>query len=387
MNSLSAGYGVAMTGLDMVWIALGLLVGFAIGVLAFRGRRKEEAIARTLVPHRTREVLSAMQSGAVIVRRDRRAAFANAGAAALGIARLDGKLQSDVADLAEEAWDREEVVEREVVVRRGVLGSVTHVHVRVTPLGDELAFAVANDNTELRAAEQSRREFATNVSHELKTPVGALSLLAEAIEEGADDPEMVRDFARKIRKESRRLTKLIQEIIEISRLQGDDTVRDHQPVELESVTQEALEGARLNAEQRDITLAHAVNATPVVMGDHDLLVMAVRNLVDNAVAYSEEGAKVTVTVGETEGIASVSVIDRGMGIDKADQERIFERFYRTDPARSRSTGGTGLGLSIVKHIALQHAGKVELWSQPGVGSTFTLQFQSEHGTNEEGTDA
>ncbi|WP_083980000.1 sensor histidine kinase [Demequina salsinemoris] len=366
-----------MTGLDVVWMLLGLAVGFGIGVLSFRGRRKAEAMARTLVPHRTREVLSAMQSGAVIIRRDRRAAFANARAAAMGVARLDGKLQPDVADLAEEAWAHDEPREREVEVRRGVLGAVTHVHVRVTPLGDELAFAVANDNTELRAAEQSRREFATNVSHELKTPVGALSLLAEAIEEGADDTVMVRDFAGRIRKESRRLTKLIQEIIEISRLQGDGSVRDHQPVELVAVAHEAIDGARISAEQRGIELVDALNAAPVVMGDHDLLVMAVRNLVDNAVSYSDDGAKVTVTVGEDDGVATVSVIDRGIGIDKQDQERIFERFYRTDPARSRSTGGTGLGLSIVKHIALQHAGMVELWSQPGVGSTFTLRLQAE----------
>lgn len=376
------GYGVRMDGVDVMWIVLAFAAGTGFGALLLRRRHKQEVIARTLVPHRTREVLSAMQSGAVIVRRDRRAAFANAAAAALAVARLDGKLQPEVADLAEEAWERGEPVEREVEIRRGVLGAITHVHVRVTPLGDELALAVANDNTEMRAAEQTRREFATNVSHELKTPVGALSLLAETIEEGADDPDMVREFARKIRKESRRLTKLIQEIIEISRLQGEESVRDHKPVDLLAVVQESIDGAALTADQRRIEVSSAVTADPVVMGDHDLLVMAVRNLVDNAIAYSEEGGKVTVSLAEEDGVASVAVIDRGIGIDLKDQERIFERFYRTDPARSRSTGGTGLGLSIVKHIALRHAGTVEVWSQPSVGSTFTLRLQ----TQKEGTD-
>ncbi|WNM24941.1 ATP-binding protein [Demequina capsici] len=366
-----------MDGVEVLWIVLAFAAGSGVGALLLRRRHRREVIARTLVPHRTREVLAAMQSGAVIVRRDRRAAFANGPAAALAVARLDGKLQPEVADLAEEAWDRDEPVEREVEIRRGVLGAVTHVHVRVTPLGDELAFAVANDNTEMRAVEQARREFATNVSHELKTPVGALSLLAETIEEGADDPEMVRQFARKIRKESRRLTKLIQEIIEISRLQGDDTVRDHQPVHLTEVVAEAIDGARLGAEQRRIEVSSSVSAEPVTMGDRDLLVMAVRNLVDNAVAYSEEGGKVTVALAEDDGVAAISVIDHGIGIDQKDQERIFERFYRTDPARSRQTGGTGLGLSIVKHVALQHAGTVEVWSQPNVGSTFTLRLQAQ----------
>lgn len=373
-----------MTALDVLWLALALAVGFGFGALLVRSRHRREVVARTLVPHRTREVINAMQSGAVIVRRDRRSAFANSRAAALSVARLDGALHPAIADLAEEAWRREEPVEQELEIKRGVLSTPTLIHARVTPLGDELALAVVNDNTELRAAEQTRREFATNVSHELKTPVGALSLLAETIEEGADDPETVKHFAKRMRKESRRLSKLIQEIIEISRLQGGEGVRDHEPVRLDEVASEAIEGARLAAEQHGIEITEELRARPTVMGDHDLLVMAVRNLVDNAVSYSDPGAKVTVTVADHDRIASVAVIDRGIGIDPADQERIFERFYRTDPARSRQTGGTGLGLSIVKHIAQRHGGAVELWSQRGVGSTFTLRFESqEEGTGEQ----
>jgi len=362
---------------DVWWaLLLGLAIGSIGAALLSRRRRRQEVVARTLVPHRTRQIVSSLQSGAVVVRRDRRAAFSNPAAAALAIARPDGALNAEVADLAAEAWKRGEVVEKEITVRRGILGTAMTVHVRVTPLDDELALAVANDNTEQRAAEQSRREFAVNVSHELKTPVGALSLLAESIEQGASDPVMVKEFAKKIRKESRRLSKLIQEIIEISRLQGGDSVVDHEQLALVEVIDEAIDGASVAAEGRSIELVKDVRAAATVIGDRDLLVMALRNLIDNAVSYSDPGSQVTVTCACKDSVATVSVIDRGIGIEPKDQERIFERFYRTDPARARDTGGTGLGLSIVKHVALQHAGTVSVWSQAGVGSTFTLTLEA-----------
>ena len=355
-------------------VALAFGVGAIVGAFSLRRRTKKEVVARTLVPHRTRQIVSSLQSGAVVVRRDRRAAFSNTAAAALGVARPDGALHPAIADVAEEAWAAESVVEREVDIARGVLGVVSQVHVRVTPIDSDLALAVVNDNTEARAAEASRREFAVNVSHELKTPVGALSLLAEAIEEGAEDPELVRKFATKIRRESRRLTKLIQEIIEISRLQGGESLLDREVISLESVAMEAIEAAKLPAEARGITVEPDLKSRASVVGDRDLLVMAVRNLVDNAIAYSEPGKRVTVSLHSEADVASLSVLDQGIGIDAKDAERIFERFYRTDPARSRDSGGTGLGLSIVKHVAAQHGGTVELWSQPGIGSTFTLKL-------------
>jgi two-component system sensor histidine kinase SenX3 len=360
-----------------VWLVglLGLVLGAAVVGVIMQRRTKREVIARTLVPHRTRQVIGALQSGAIVVRRDRRAAYSNKSAAALGVARPDGALHAAVADLAERAWDREEPVEEEIVVKRGVLGSASMVHVRATPLDDELVLAVANDNTEARAAEQHRREFAVNVSHELKTPVGALSLLAESIEAGADDAQMVREFAGKIRRESRRLTKLIQEIIEISRLQGGQSVMDYDDVSLIAAVDDAIEGAQVGAQARRIELVRDVKAQPLVLGDRDLLTMAVRNLIDNAVNYSDPGKRVTVSVTTDQSVAVVTVIDQGIGIEPSDRERIFERFFRTDPARSRETGGTGLGLSIVKHVALQHSGSVDVWSQVGVGSTFTLKLQ------------
>jgi two-component system sensor histidine kinase SenX3 len=185
---------------------------------------------------------------------------------------------------------------------------------------------------------------------------------------------MVREFAAKIRRESRRLTKLIQEIIEISRLQGEETVTDPEEVQLVAVAMEAIEGARVAAEAKGIRVEPVFKSKPTVVGDRDLLVMAVRNLVDNAVAYSDPGRRVTVAIESHDDVASLSVLDQGIGIDAKDAERVFERFYRADPARSRETGGTGLGLSIVKHVAARHGGSVDLWSQPSVGSTFTLRL-------------
>lgn len=363
-----------MTSTGWVWVALAFAAGGGLAALILELRHRRERASSTLVPHRTRQVVATLRSGGVIVRRDRRAAFANNAAAALGIARLDGKLHPGVADLAEEAWAADGVVEREIEVSRGVLGTSSMVHVRVTPLDSQLAFAVANDASEARAAEEARRDFAVNVSHELKTPIGALRLLAETIDAAAEDPEKVRRFARKIRKETKRLHRLVQEIIQISRIQGADTVLEAEPVALAEAVQEAVEAATLALEGKEVEVDVQIRATPITMGDHDLLVMALRNLVDNAIAYSDEGKRVAVTLDVDDRVASISVIDQGIGIAPKDVDRIFERFYRADPARSRQTGGTGLGLSIVKHVAAQHAGAIEVWSQEGIGSTFTLKL-------------
>ncbi len=346
--------------------------GIVVGAMTWRRKARREVVARTLVPHRSRQIVSALQSGAVIVRQDRRAAFSNTAAAALGVARPDGALHPAIADIAEQAWEADDVVEQDIEIKRGVLGVASEVHVRVTPIDSELAIAIVNDNTELLAAERSRREFAINVSHELKTPVGALSLLAESIEESVDDPALVKEFASKIRRESRRLTKLIQEITEISRLQGEDVVVDNDVVAIDAIVEEVSEGAKVASEAKSIALVTELKARPTVVGDRDLLVMALRNLVENAITYSDPGKRVTISVTSDAEVIAISVLDQGIGIDPHDVDRIFERFYRADPARARDTGGTGLGLSIVKHVAGRHGGTVEVWSQPGVGSTFRL---------------
>ena len=374
MKAPGAGYCGGMEPQAWLAAAVSFGLGMVVAVLVVRRHAREQVVARTLVPHRTRQVMSALQAGAIVVRRDGRAAYSNHTSSALGIARPDGALEPAIADVAHRAWKLGHPVEAEVDIHRGVLSTAATVHVRATALDDELALAIVNDNTEQRAAEQTRREFAVNVSHELKTPIGALSLLAESIEDNAEDTELVKSFAVKMRRESRRLTKLIQEIIDISRLQGGESVVDHEVIDTAGLVHEAIEGAQLGAQARSITLVADLKNRPRVVGDRDLLVMALRNLIDNAVAYSDEGSRVTVSLSQRDAVVSIAVLDQGIGIDAKDQERIFERFYRTDPARARQTGGTGLGLSIVKHVAIQHSGAVSVWSQPDVGSTFTLSL-------------
>ena len=227
---------------------------------------------------------------------------------------------------------------------------------------------------ELQRVNKIRRDFVANVSHELKTPVGAIGLLAEAIEGAAEDEEAVRRFARRLHKESARLTALVQDIIELSRLQGADVVTEGRPVDLQRVVADAVDRNRFPAESRRIDIVVGGRVTRPVYGDPDLLVTALRNLIDNAVRYSPEGTRVGVGVRERDGMAQISVTDQGPGIPEDEQDRIFERFYRVDTARSRQTGGTGLGLSIVKHVMSQHGGEVTVWSQAGRGSTFTLSI-------------
>jgi two-component system sensor histidine kinase SenX3 len=268
--------------------------------------------------------------------------------------------------------------ELEVGGRTG--GRSTSFAVRVAPLGaeaggDGLILLLAEDQTESRRVDQVRRDFVANISHELKTPVGALALLAETMEEAADDPEAVRRFAGRMRQESSRLTHLVQDLITLSRIQAAEPIPDPNPVELGAVVAEAVDRCRMKASARGIELAASCEDRLVVLGDEDLLITALRNLLENAVAYSPEKTRVVVSAARDDGHgAQITVADQGIGIPERDLERIFERFYRVDPARSRATGGTGLGLAIVKHVVAAHGGKVTVWSKEGVGSSFTIRL-------------
>jgi two-component system, OmpR family, sensor histidine kinase SenX3 len=223
--------------------------------------------------------------------------------------------------------------------------------------------------------EEVRRDFVANTSHELKTPVGALALLAETVEDAADDPDAVRRFAGRMRQEASRLTNLVQDMITLSRIQAAEPVPDPVPVELDAVVAEALDRCRMKASARGIELVSTGAHGLSVMGDEDLLVTALRNLLENAVAYSPDQTRVDVSTRRVNSNAvEISVSDQGIGIPERDLERIFERFYRVDPARSRATGGTGLGLAIVKHVTSAHGGKVTVLSTEGAGSTFTLRL-------------
>ena len=228
------------------------------------------------------------------------------------------------------------------------------------------------DESEARRVDAVRRDFVANVSHELKTPIGALGLLSEAILGAKDQPEEVVRFATRMQNESKRLADLVQEIIDLSRLQSSDPLQKAFAVEIGDVVREAVSQAQFSSEQRNIALEIGEVEDATVIGDRDQIVTAIHNLIENAVNYSPENTKVSIVTKRSGNLIEISVTDQGIGIAESDLTRIFERFYRVDPARSRLTGGTGLGLSIVKHVALNHGGDVKVWSKVGVGSTFTL---------------
>ncbi len=248
-------------------------------------------------------------------------------------------------------------------------------HVRLLT-EDDRRFAVVyvDDQSEHARMEATRRDFVANVSHELKTPVGAMGVLAEALLASADDPETVRRFADKMVAESKRLANMVGELIELSRLQGAEPLPDLEAVDVDTVVAEALSRYKVAADNADIAITTDAPTGYKVLGDQPLLVTALANLVSNAIAYSPNGSPVSISRRRRGDNIEIAVTDRGIGIAAADQERVFERFFRVDKARSRATGGTGLGLAIVKHVAANHNGSIRLWSQPGTGSTFTLSI-------------
>jgi two-component system, OmpR family, sensor histidine kinase SenX3 len=350
-------------------------------------RRQDSEIDRntqrrqvTKFPSGVASVLSVLSSSAVVLDRDDRVVMASAAAREFGHVK-DGQLMvGELLALVRQVRRDGETREGEIEVSSSKLGGRrSNFAVRVAPLGspggDGLILLLAEDQTESRRVEEVKRDLVANISHELKTPVGALALLAETMEEAADDPEAVRRFAGRMRQEASRLTYLIQDLITLSRIQGAEPVPDPSPVDLGAVVAEALDRCRMKASARGIDLVATGEGGLIVLGDEDLLVTALRNLLENAVAYSPEKTRVVISSAR-DGVsaAQISVADQGIGIPERDLERIFERFYRVDPARSRATGGTGLGLAIVKHVMAAHGGKVSVWSKEGVGSTFTLRL-------------
>jgi two-component system, OmpR family, sensor histidine kinase SenX3 len=248
------------------------------------------------------------------------------------------------------------------------------VRVRLVGLADGYVTMEAEDVTEAHRVARVRRDFVANVSHELKTPVGALQLLAEALIDALDDPEAARRFAERIAHESSRLGRLVTELLELSRLQGAEPLPDPEPASADRIISEVVDRTRTTAQAKEITIAITGDRGRTLYGSETQLVTALTNLVENAVAYSSAGTTVTIGVRRADDAVLVSVADQGIGIEESDLDRIFERFYRADKARSRATGGTGLGLAIVKHIATNHGGRVEVTSTVGVGSTFTLRL-------------
>jgi two-component system sensor histidine kinase SenX3 len=360
------------------------LLGAVLGggtVLAFRFSERQLRPAdqpEPPLPPGVAAVLSVLRSSALVVDASDTVLKASAPAVAMGIVRSDKITERELAELVRQVRRDGQIRETELLMRRPGLPP-RHVTARVAPLSSQLVLALVEDRTRERRVESIRRDFVANVSHELKTPVGAIKLLSDAVIDAADDPEAVQRFAGRMRTESERLARLVQQIIELSRLQGDDPLDEPVDVPVDKIIARAIDENVTDAKTRSIQLTRHGTEGLVLLGNREQVAVAVSNLVANAVAYSAEGSTVVVSATGHELAVDLSVTDRGIGIPAGELDRIFERFYRVDPARHRSTGGTGLGLSIVKHVAASHGGEVKVWSVEGQGSTFTLTLPRKPG--------
>jgi two-component system sensor histidine kinase SenX3 len=360
------------------WLALviGLAIGLAVGWVV--GRVSAPQAAPPAPKGLDLDVLTfleALPEIVIVVDETDDVEHASAGASALGLVRAGVITHEALLPMIRRARTTGTISDNVIEQRRPAPGrGMISLALRVAPLRDGAVLLTVRDLSAASRVESVRRDFVANVSHELKTPVGALTLLAEAAEQAADDPDAVRHFAGRMQHESARLGNLVRDLIDLSRLQSDDPLSHASPVDVDAMVEQAVESVRTAADARNITVVDSGTPHLVVEGDEGQLVTAVRNLLANAVAYSPEHTQVTVTTAINEEGIQIAVRDQGVGIAQAEQDRIFERFYRIDPARSRVTGGTGLGLAIVKHVCANHGGQVTLWSVPGEGSTFTLKL-------------
>jgi two-component system sensor histidine kinase SenX3 len=361
---------------------LALVIGVALGArLAPRlAERRRRAVAQPglTVSQMFQHIVSRSPMGIVVVDLFRDVVYCNDRARELGLVR--DRLLDERAWLAAQrtlATGEPSEVDLSPGKRAhpGRSGLSVRGHVCLLTTQDRrFAVVYVDDQSEHARMEATRRDFVANVSHELKTPVGAMGVLAEALLASADDPDTVRRFSEKMVAESVRLADMVGELIELSRLQGAERLPDLEAVDVDTVVAEALSRYKVAADNADIAITTDAPSGYRVLGDQGLLVTAIANLVSNAIAYSPNGSSVSVSRRRRGGNVEIAVTDRGIGIAREDQERVFERFFRVDKARSRATGGTGLGLAIVKHVAANHNGTIRLWSQPGTGSTFTLSI-------------
>ncbi|HKY13579.1 MAG TPA: ATP-binding protein [Microthrixaceae bacterium] len=329
------------------------------------------------------QALDAMELGVVVVGLDGAAVYRNRAADAFVAARHGNALvEAALREVLESA--RNGVVgEREVELVGPPLRAFL---IRASPLladGEVArhgAVAMVEESTERRRVDQVRRDFVANISHELRTPIGAIGLLAETIRDEAD-LEVLKKLSDRMISEADRVTGTIEDLLELSRIEfAEGMAIDAVP--LSDIVDAAVARMAAAAEQRQVGLAVRVAGDPVIRGDRRQLVSAVFNLIDNAVKFSRPGTEVIVEVAEQSstagsGTAQLSVIDHGIGIPARDVDRVFERFYRVDRARSRDTGGTGLGLAIVRHVVSNHGGDIWVSSREGEGSTFSISLPLE----------
>lgn len=394
-------------------ISAALAVGVGAGLSFARFRRPAEDAARAGSPEGRaaiepdddrpagknglkglgRKSLDSLRVGVVVLDADDYPVLVNPAARAMGLLRSGGAPGTIAAHpilrtLAGQV--RRTGVRREVELdlprgRAGGAHAPLGLHLRAVALNSTHVAVEAADVTESHRLARVRRDFVANVSHELKTPIGALQLLAEAlldatqlpetsIEAESEDLQAARRFAERIHHESARMGRLVSELLELSRLQGAEPLPSPEPVALDWVIAEVLDRTRTTSSAKSIEITYSGPKGLMAYGSDSQFATAVTNLVENAIAYSGPDTKVELTMRQEDDWIEIDVADQGIGISPQDVDRIFERFYRADQARSRATGGTGLGLAIVKHIATNHGGRVDVTSALGAGSTFTLRL-------------
>lgn len=369
-----------MTSLSSVLLTLAL--GMAIGagivlLLTVASRRGADAADLTdgSLPDGVIQTIDALEAAGIVLDASNTVRTASAAATIMGLVHHETLVHPELAEVVNRVRRTGDPITEDLELARGPFGNARlHVRVRVTRLGARDVLLIADDHTDARRLEEVRRDFIANISHELKTPVSAVGLLAEAVTSAADDPAQVRRFAEQLTTETARLGRITRDIIELTRLESTDTLGGSRLLRVRDVLNNAIEQNRVAAEANDIALVLRGGKKAEVYGDETLLTAAVHNLIANAIQYSPRGSHIGVGAKANDGLVEIAVTDQGEGIPEQDLHRVFERFFRVDDARSRHTGGSGLGLAIVKHAVQNHGGDVRVWSTPGHGSTFVIRL-------------
>lgn len=361
---------------------LAMFIGIAIGTLvtlvivgAFQLRDRAMQSANPQVPAAVTSMLDVLEDAAVVTDASGIVLAASPSSRWLGVVAGHRLAQEELRGLMKLARQNGRSPAQTMRIRVSRVSSDTRLVIgRAASITDEFVAIFVRDISEQERVQQMRQDFIQNTSHELKTPVGAIGLLAEALVMAADDPDQVRHFSERVSAEADRLGQLTARIMNLSRLQAADELLDIGDVSIDEVVARTVDAQQTTARAASVELVTGGESGIRVHGDSRVLVEALSNLVSNAIAYSPEGSHVGIGVKQEDDIVEIAVTDQGIGISETDQKRIFERFYRADQARSRHTGGTGLGLSIVKHAIQRHGGEVRLWSREGQGSTFTIRL-------------
>ena len=347
------------------------VAGFAVGRRGFETQPDSDPID---FPVLASEILELLGSVGILLDQNNQVIRMNNRAEPFGLISRGALVQPELFDLVRTARSTRQVESFEGSINVGMKKSQLEVLAKASLVAGDYVVLVLEDQTQKSRLDKTRRDFIENISHELKTPIGAIALLAEAIQGAEDDPETRNLFAGNLIKESNRLTHLVQDIIELSRVQSEEVLATAELIDVNHVISDAVDRNEQLARSRSIRVLFQDEPGPEIYGNREMLTTAVKNLIENAINYSSSGSQVGVGSKSMVDVAEVSVTDSGAGISPENQPRVFERFFRVDSSRSRETGGTGLGLSIVKHVAKIHRGEVKLFSQPGVGSTFTLRI-------------